>query len=118
MGFRKCDPFIENSDFDFAKCRYIDKIISDVFEMKNGNIKTIKKHPKWRKFYKLNFSENITIWVISNNDIISKVLLEENEIVEKVFKYDGRKNISSKGDFIKVFPKNIQRNFILSELFK
>ncbi len=121
MDFHECKPFAEKDIYNYDKNDYLSKIVPDIFELrpnKNGTVsKTIKKHPKWRKFYKLEFSENITIWVIIDVGIISRVLLGEDDLAELYFKYDGYKNIACRGDFIRIFPKSIQRDFILSKLF-
>lgn len=122
MGFRRCEPFAEKNIYNYDSNSYLSKIVSDVFEIKtnsDGTVsKTIKKHPKWRKFYKLKFSEDITIWVIVDTDIISKVLLQKDNDLAKVYYKYGYKDITCKVDFIRIFPISIQRDFILSKLFK
>jgi hypothetical protein len=126
MGFKKCEPHKKHSD------RWDDpyKMVPDTHEMKyqtvNGKrvfVQVKKEHPKWRMFYKLIFNESINIWVDTDKGQIKTVWLEGSiakDNVEVVYEHYNRDAIilESKRDIIKLFPKAVQRDFIISDLFK
>ena len=126
MGFKKCEPHKKHSD------RWDDpyKMVPDTHEMKyqktvNGKsvyVQVKKEHPKWRIFYKLIFNEAINIWVDTDKGQIKTVWLEGSIVkdnVEVVYEHYNRDTIilESKRDIIKLFPKAVQRDFIINDLF-
>jgi hypothetical protein len=126
MGFKKCEPHKKHSD------RWDDpyKMVPDTHEMKyqtvNGKrvfVQVKKEHPKWRMFYKLIFNESINIWVDTDKGQIKTVWLEgliAKDNVEEIYEYYNRDALilESKRDIIKLFPKAVQRDFIINDLFK
>ena len=126
MGFKKCEPHKKHSD------RWNDpyKMVPDTHEMKyqtvNGKrvfVQVKKEHPKWRMFYKLIFNEAINIWVDTDKGQIKTVWLEgiiAKDNVEEIYEYYNRDALilESKKDIIKLFPKAVQRDFIINDLFK
>jgi hypothetical protein len=126
MGFKKCEPHKKHSD------RWDDpyKMVPDTHEMKyqtiNGKrvfVQVKKEHPKWRMFYKLIFNESINIWVDTDKGVIKTVWLEgliAKDNVEEIYEYYNRDALilESKRDIIKLFPKAVQRDFIINDLFK
>ena len=125
MGFKKCEPHkkhLENWSDPY-------KMVPDTHEMKhqtvNGKrvfIQVKKEHPKWRIFYKLIFNEVINIWVDTDKGQIKTVWLEGSiakDGVEEIYEYyrNGVILLESKRDIIKLFPKAIQRDFIINDLF-
>ena len=126
MGFKKCEPHKKHSD------RWDDpyKMVPDTHEMKhqtvNGKrvfIQVKKEHPKWRMFYKLIFNEAINIWIDTDKGQIKTVWLEgiiAKDNVEVIYEYyrNGVILLESKRDIIKLFPKAVQRDFIINDLFK
>lgn len=126
MGFKKCEPHKKHSD------RWNDpyKMVPDTHEMKyqtvNGKrvfIQVKKEHPKWRMFYKLIFNEAINIWIDTDKGQIKTVWLEgiiAKDNVEEIYEYYNRDALilESKKDIIKLFPKAVQRDFIINDLFK
>ena len=126
MGFKKCEPHKKHSD------RWDDpyKMVPDTHEMKyqtvNGKrvfVQVKKEHPKWRMFYKLIFNEAINIWVDTDKGQIKTVWLEgiiAKDNVEEIYEYYNRDALilESKKDIIKLFPKAVQRDFIINDLFK
>ena len=125
MGFKKCEPHKKHSD------RWDDpyKMVPDTHEMKhqtvNGKrvfIQVKKEHPKWRMFYKLIFNEAINIWIDTDKGQIKTVWLEgiiAKDNVEVIYEYyrNGVILLESKRDIIKLFPKAVQRDFIINDLF-
>jgi hypothetical protein len=125
MGFKKCEPHKKHSD------RWDDpyKMVPDTHEMKyqtvNGKrvyIKVKKVHPKWRMFYKMIFTDTINIWVDTEKGQIKSIWLEGNIIkdgVEEIYDFyrHGSFLLESKKDIIRLFPKAIQRDFIINDLF-
>ena len=126
MGFKKCEPHKKHSD------RWDDpyKMVPDTHEMKyqtvNGKrvfVQVKKEHPKWRMFYKLIFNEAINIWIDTDKGQIKTVWLEgiiAKDNVEEIYEYYNRDALilESKKDIIKLFPKAVQRDFIINDLFK
>jgi hypothetical protein len=126
MGFKKCEPHKKHSD------NWNDpyKMTPDTHEMKhqtvNGKrvfIQVKKEHPKWRMFYKLIFNESVNIWIDTDKGQIKTVWLEgiiAKDNVEVVYEYyrNGVILLESKKDIIKLFPKAVQRDFIINDLFK
>jgi hypothetical protein len=126
MGFKKCWPHKKHSD------RWDDpyKMVPDTHEMKhqvlNGKrsyVEVKKEHPKWRIFYKMIFTDTINIWVDTDKGQIKTVWLEGNIAkngVEEIYEFykHGQIALNGRKDIIKLFPKSIQRDFIISDLFK
>lgn len=126
MGFRKCEPHKKHSEY--WNDPY--KMVIDTHEIKtlfingkNAPTKVKKQHPKWRLFYKLVFNEVINIWVDSEKGQIKTIWLEGSiakDGVEVI--YESYRNgfilLESKKDIIKLFPKAVQRDFIINDLFK
>ena len=126
MGFKKCEPHKKHSD------NWNDpyKMVPDTHEMKyqtvNGKrvfVQVKKEHPKWRMFYKLIFNEAINIWIDTDKGQIKTVWLEgiiAKDNVEVIYEYYNRDALilESKRDIIKLFPKAVQRDFIINDLFK
>lgn len=125
MGFKKCYPHKKHSE----KWREPYKMVPDTHEMKhqvlNGKrsyVQVKKEHPKWRIFYKLIFNEAINIWVDTDKGQIKTVWLEgpiAKDNVEEIYEYykNGVILLESKRDIIKLFPKAVQRDFIINDLF-
>jgi len=126
MGFKKCEPHKKHSD------NWNDpyKMVPDTHEMKyqtvNGKrvfAQVKKEHPKWRMFYKLIFNEAINIWIDTDKGQIKTVWLEgiiAKDNVEVIYEHyiNGFISLESKRDIIKLFPKAVQRDFIINDLFK
>jgi len=125
MGFKKCEPHRKHSD----KWNEPYKMVPDTHETKyqTVNRKSVlvevkKTHPKWRMFYKLKFNDLINIWVDVNNGQILTIYLEGNIVKDGVEEiYESYKHgsiiLDSKKDIIRLFPKAIQRDFIINDLF-
>jgi len=126
MGFRKCVPhYMHHETYNEPY-----KMVPDDYVMEpkfiNGkrvSVKVKKIHPKWRMFYKLVFVEGINIWVDTDKGQIKTIWLEGNiakDGVEEIYEFyrHGSFLLESKKDIIKLFPKNIQRDFILKDIFK
>ena len=125
MGFKKCEPHKKYSE----KWNDPYKMIPDTHEMKhqtvNGKrvfIQVKKEHPKWRIFYKLIFNKVINIWIDTDKGQIKTVWLEgpiAKDNVEEIYRHymNGDLILESKRDIIKLFPKAIQRDFIINDLF-
>lgn len=142
IGFKRCE--FHKPEHDYSTGRYtmvLDDFITETKRIHNGNssklvtTKMPKRHPKWNYFWKLSFSENITIWakVIGHNDVT--LFLESDKIKEGVMvlygkdssiwrKYNTSGNnedkdfkIISKGDIIKLLPKEVQRDILLNSIF-
>ena len=126
MGFKKCYPHKKHSE----NWREPYKMVPDTHEMKhqvlNGKrsyVEVKKEHPKWRIFYKLVFNESINIWVDTDKGQIKTIWLEGSiakDNVEEIYRHymSGDLILESKRDIIKLFPKAVQRDFIINDLFK
>jgi hypothetical protein len=73
-------------------------------------------------FYKMIFTDTINIWVDTEKGQIKSIWLEGNIIkdgVEEIYEFyrHGSFLLESKKDIIKLFPKAIQRDFIINDLF-
>lgn len=69
------------------------------------------------------FTEGVNIWIETNKGQIKKILLEgiiAKDGVEMIYEYNKIDSIllESKKDIIKLFPKAIQRDFIINDLFR
>jgi transcription elongation factor GreA-like protein len=127
MGFKKCEPHIKHYDNNKES---IYGMIPDVYvnEYKIVNSKrtlvTVKKvHPKWRLFYKMVFTDTVNIWIDTDKGQIKTIWLEGNIAkngVEEIYEFykHGSILLESKKDIIRLFPKAIQRDFIINDLFK
>lgn len=127
MGFRKCafhkpewnsekgrdtmviDNYVVNSKWNRETRKY-DRILKK------------KEHPKWDGFYKMQFTKDITLWLYLEKTSIIKYIWIEGDKVENGVKviYDWSKPdcvINSKIDIIRLFPKDIQRDFVLNSIF-
>ena len=68
------------------------------------------------------FSDTINIWVDTEKGQIKSIWLEGNIVkdgVEEIYEFyrHGSFLLESKKDIIKLFPKAIQRDFIINDLF-
>jgi hypothetical protein len=132
MGFKKCEPHVisrDRTNYDFYKNSPY-KMVPDLYTIeikfvdgKRTELKTKKVHQKSRLFYKMKFSEDITIWIDTINSQIFFIYIEGTSIkdgVETIYNFYNMSSIvlNSKRDIIKLFPKYIQRDFILKDLFK
>lgn len=126
MGFRKCQFHREEHDYKSRK----KNMVPDIMEKKSKYDYILKKwiytekkidHPKWSSFYILEMHENLKVWMLTEKDIIRKVWLESSslkECVELVHDSNSKNAhvIKGKIDIIKLFPREIQRDFILADL--
>ena len=127
MGFKKCEPHIKQYD---NNKEFIYGMIPDVYvneykivNSKRTLVKVKKVHPKWRLFYKMIFTDTINIWVDTDKGQIKTIWLEGNiakDGVEEIYEFykHGSILLESKKDIIRLFPKAIQRDFIINDLFK
>lgn len=124
MGFKVCAPHKLKEDWR-EPCRMVlDKTIieSKYINGKWVRVETNKVHPKWQRFYNLDFDETLKIWIKANQSVIYDIWVEGSSIE------DGAKNIynhnqvdskiSNNRDIIKKLPKRVQRDFILNDIFK
>lgn len=126
MGFKRCEPHHKHYDNYSEPYRMVPDVYANETKVINGKrtVVTVKKvHPKWRQFYKLIFTEGINIWVDTDKGQIKTIYLEGNIAkngVEEIYEFykHGSFLLESKKDIIKLFPKSIQRDFILNDLFK
>lgn len=126
MGFRKCEPHVKHYDRYDLPYRMVPDMYVNEIKVENGRstvVKVKKIHPKWRIFYKMIFTEGINIWVDTDKGQIKTIWLEGNiakDGVEEIYEYykQGQITLNSKKDIIKLFPKSIQRDFIINDLFK
>lgn len=101
-----------------------DKEVKTVFkEGKWVRLEKKKIHPKWEQFYLLEFDSNLNIWIKVNRDHIKQLWLQCEEIKDKwdnntIQEINVDNNLKSKSDIISFFPKRLQRDLIISELFK
>lgn len=126
MGFRKCA--FHKPEWD-SKARKETMVVDDyVVDTKWNRTtrtwdKTLKKkeHPKWDSFYKLDFTKELKLWLYLENNSVIKYIWIEGERVHGVKQiYDWSKPpcaINSKIDIIRLFPKDIQRDFVLNSIF-
>ena len=126
MGFKKCDPHIKYHDRYNEPYKMVPDVYTNESKYVNGKSTTVKVkkvHPKWRIFYKMIFTEGINIWIDTDKGQIKTIWLEGNiakdgvEEIYEVYRH-GSILLESKKDIIKLFPKSIQRDFIISDLFK
>lgn len=125
IGFKRCEPH-KPSDNWREPSRMIadDKEVKTVFkEGKWIRLEKKKIHPKWEQFYLLEFDSNLNIWIKANRDHIKQLWLQGDEIKDKwghtiIQEINIDNNLKSKSDIISLFPKRLQRDLIISELFK
>jgi hypothetical protein len=125
MGFKKCEPHRKHSENWNEPYKMIPDVYLDETKFVNGKrtlVKVKKIHPKWRIFYKMIFTDSINIWVDTEKGQIKSIWLEGNivrEGVEEIYEFykHGSFLLESKKDIIKLFPKSIQRDFIINDLF-
>ncbi len=129
IGFKRCEFHRMEYDYKY-QC---DSMILDDYEDKTewvGHkrivIRRKKIHPKWNYFYKLKFTDDVIIWALIEQSAIKNIWLEMKPVSLKTNRvtiiYDQYSNrntpLNSKVDIIKLFPKEIQRDFVLNSLFK
>jgi len=119
IGFKKC-PFHKR---DTNYIGSVDYMVIDDFEIKtefiNGIYKTTKipkKRPKWDSFYRMKFTENLTVWIYTNQSGIEYIYLEGNRIQNGVERIQPTTEINSKSDIIKLLPKDVQRDITLNSI--
>ena len=125
MGFKKCEPHRKHSENWNEPYKMVPDVYLDETKFVNGKrtlVKVKKVHPKWRMFYKMIFTDTINIWVDTEKGQIKSIWLEGNIIkdgVEEIYEFyrHGSFLLESKKDIIKLFPKAIQRDFIINDLF-
>lgn len=126
MGFRKCA--FHKTEWDTNLRRETMVIDDHVIDTKWNRTtrtwdKTVKKkqHPKWDSFYKLEFTKELRLWLYLENNSEIKYIWLEGERVNGVKQiYDWLRPacvINSKIDIIRLFPKDIQRDFVLNSIF-
>lgn len=124
IGFRKCE-FLRlestRSKVD-GNIRYYNKMVpDDTFTETNRiggkYVTTVKKriHLKKNSFYQMQFNDLIKIWILLENNVIARVYMEKDSEAKEIT--NGKFYIGSKGDIFKLFPKEMQRDFIISSLF-
>ena len=130
LKFKTCQPHKMISDGWTQPYRMVlddTNITSKYINGKWERIETKKIHPKWEKFYKLVFDESLTIWIKTNQSVINDIWLEGKSIkdgVENVYsfnqsyQFNNQLQIASKKDILKKLPTKVQRDFILSDIFK
>lgn len=126
MGFKKCDPHRKHYDNYNEPYKMVPDVYAEETKFINGKrtiVKAKKVHPKWRIFYKIFFTEGINIWIDTDKGQIKTIWLEGSiakDGVEEIYDLyrHGFIILESKKDIIKLFPKSIQRDFIINDLFK
>lgn len=127
LGFVRCKPHKPSHNW-----REPSHMVPDDTEvksiLKNGKWERIEKkkeHPKWEQFYLLKFDSNLDIWIKLSRNCIDQIWLDGEDIKDKwgvrMIKEINVKNdkisFESKSDIIKTFPKRLQRDLILKEIF-
>lgn len=78
------------------------------------------EHPKWGNFYVLRMNDQLKVWMETNKDVIVKIWVEYPKGIKEIYNIGGKSgdnvSINSKMDIIKLFPKEIQRDFILRDI--
>jgi len=126
MGFIKCYPHVKYRNSYDEPCKMVPDVYTNEIKVIDGKrtmVKTKKLHNKWKIFYKMIFTEGVNIWIETNKGQIKKILLEgiiAKDGVEMIYEYNKIDSIllESKKDIIKLFPKAIQRDFIINDLFR
>jgi hypothetical protein len=126
MGFKKCEPHIKHHERYYEPYKMVPDVYSNETKTVNGKrtvVKVKKVHPKWRIFYKMVFTDTINIWVDTDKGQIKTIWLEGNiakDGVEEIYEHykKGQIILNSKKDIIRLFPKSIQRDFIINDIFK
>ena len=126
MGFKKCEPHRKHSENWNEPYKMVLDVYLDETKFVNGKrtlVKVKKIHPKWRMFYKMIFTDTINIWVDTEKGQIKTIWLEGNiakDGVEEIYEFykHGSFLLESKKDIIRLFPKAVQRDFIINDLFK
>lgn len=126
MGFRKCSFHKPEWNRESGK----DEMVIDNYIVDNKwdretrkYIRVLKKkdHPKWDTFYKMQFTKDITLWLYLEKTSIIKYIWIEGDKIDNGVKliYDWAKppcQINSKIDIIRLFPKEIQRDFLINSI--
>lgn len=123
MGFKKTQ--FHKSEYDYNLKRRV--MVPYVYEVNKHYdrkekvwITTKKKvnHPKWSNFYVLKMNKELKVWMLTDKDIIVKVWVEYTKGVKEIYNTRTKStySINSKMDIIKLFPKEIQRDFILRDI--
>jgi len=125
MGFKKCEPHIKHYDNYSGPYSMKPDVYVNEYKIVNSKrtLVTVKKvHPKWRLFYKMAFTDTVNIWIDTDKGQIKTIWLEGNIAkngVEEIYEFykHGSILLESKKDIIRLFPKAIQRDFIINDLF-
>jgi len=130
MGFKKCafHKVSYGSDTTRSSASQQLMVIDDTetkSEYVNGKwVSTLstKKHPKWDSFYCLQFTSNLKVWMyVEKQRVIKTIWIEGERVkygVEKIYEHSSKSfQMNGKDDIIRLFPKDIQRDFILTSLF-
>lgn len=121
LGFKRCEVL----KLDYTNQVMVPDNVVIKTEMKNGKWVTTqakKIHPKWNGFYRMVFSETIKIFILLETNKISRVYMSNKSISSEIYniyspKAKDENFIISKGDIIKLFPKEMQRDFVINSLF-
>lgn len=127
LGFKKCKPHKPSDNW-----REPSKMVPDDIEfisiLKNGRWERYeekKEHPKWEQFYILKFDDNLNIWIKLRRNLIDQIWLDGEDIkdiwghrtIKEININSEKLTFDSKSDIIKTFPKRLQRDLILKEIF-
>lgn len=125
IGFKRCEPHKPSDNWrEPARMIVDDKEFKSIFkDGKCVRIEKPKKHPKWEQFYLFEFDSNLNIWIKVNRDYIKQIWLQGSDIKDKwgennIKEINIDNTIESKSDIIKIFPKRLQRDLMINELFK
>ena len=126
MGFKKCVPHIKHSENYTEPYKMVPDVYTSESKFVNGKrtyVQVKKVQPKWRIFYKMIFTDSINIWVDTDKGQIKTIWLEgiiAKNGVEEIYEWykHGFITLNGRKDIIKLFPKSIQRDFIINDLFR
>ena len=120
LGFKRSD-FLKLDENYRSQSMVPDNIMrkTERIDGKWTSVEVKKIHPKWNAFYQMKFNDVIKVFILLENNEISKIFMENRQIASEIYTSSrGRKiNITSKGDIIKLFPREIQRDFIIGSIF-
>jgi hypothetical protein len=123
FGFKKCAFLKLDSNYKTSVSSMVPDNTMRKTEMVGGkwiHTEVKKTHPKWDTFYFLQFSENIKIWILVKSNVINEVYMEDQKGASRIYNDDNIKDkirIDGRSDIIRLFPKEVQRDFIINSLF-
>jgi hypothetical protein len=127
MGFKRCDFYKTDTDYRTSKTKMVRDNVESKTERKDGkfvSVEVVKNHPKWDAFYCLQFTQNLRLWMyVEGQRRIREIWIDGDRVkngVEEIYSWSNFNppvQINSKLDLIKLFPKDIQRDFVLNSLF-